>query len=283
MKAGNILVAMHLAGQVRRRQQSNGRNHRRDTEGGYAMVALLVGLSVASILMTAAMPVWKQMARREKEAELVFRGKQYARAIELFQRKQPGALPPNLDVLIEQKYLRQRYKDPITNDDFALVRQGQGTAGAPPGAAPGSRGATGGQQPPTAGGQPRPGFGQPGGVVGGIMGVASKSTDPSLLVYNGRTKYNEWQFIYVAQTQTPGAVPGGPGPRRGGPQGPPGPGQRGPGGPGRSVGGPGRGGPAPMGPPRQGGPAIDMRTAPGTGMPFPPGGPGAPAPPPRRP
>jgi hypothetical protein len=166
------------------------------------------------------------------------------------------------------------------------VRQGQGTAGVQPGAQPGARGAAGGQQPPPAGAPPRPGFGQPGGVVGGIMGVASKSTDASLLVYNGRTKYNEWQFVYVAQTQTPGAGPGGPGQRRGGPQGPLGPGQRGPGGPGRSVGGPGRGGPSPMGPGRQGGPGIDMRTAPGTGMPFPPGGPGgpgAPAPPPRRP
>ena len=37
------------------------------------------------------------------------------------------------------------------------------------------------------------------------MGVASKSKDASLLVYNGRTHYNEWQFVYIAQTQAPGA------------------------------------------------------------------------------
>ena len=32
---------------------------------GYAMVALLIGLSIAAVMMTVAMPVWNQMARRE--------------------------------------------------------------------------------------------------------------------------------------------------------------------------------------------------------------------------
>ncbi len=89
---------------------------------GYAMVALLVGMSVMAVMLTAVMPSWNQMARREKEAELVFRGEQYARAIGLFQRRSgPGVLPPSLDVLVDQKFLRKKYKDPITNDDFAIV------------------------------------------------------------------------------------------------------------------------------------------------------------------
>jgi hypothetical protein len=46
-----------------------------------------------------------------------------------------------------------------------------------------------------------------------VIGVASKSKEESLRVYNGRTHYNEWQFMFVQQTQAPGA--GGPG--RGGP------------------------------------------------------------------
>ena len=73
---------------------------------GYAMAALLVGLGIMAIMMTVVMPVWKQVAQREKEAELIFRGEQYARAIELYGRKLPGALPPNLDVLIDQRFLR---------------------------------------------------------------------------------------------------------------------------------------------------------------------------------
>ena len=30
---------------------------------------------------------------------------------------------------------------------------------------------------------------------GGVMGVASKSKDTSIRIYNGRTHYNEWQFV----------------------------------------------------------------------------------------
>src|SRR5215831_4114488 len=97
---------------------------------GYAMAALLVALTVMSILMTAAMPAWRQMARREKEAELIFRGQQYAHAIGLFQRKSgPGVLPPSLDVLVDQKFLRKAYKDPITGEDFDLLRLTPNTPG----------------------------------------------------------------------------------------------------------------------------------------------------------
>src|SRR5262245_4427390 len=90
---------------------------------GYAMAALIVALSVMAILLTAAMPAWRQLVRRDKEAELIFRGQQYARAIGLFQKKAgPGVLPSDLDVLIDQKFLRKKYKDPITGDDFDLLR-----------------------------------------------------------------------------------------------------------------------------------------------------------------
>src|SRR5436190_18305082 len=110
MKSRNMLNPRYLSGQGRFRDRG---------QAGYAMAVLLVALSVMAILMTAAMPVWKQVARREKEAELVFRGEQIARAIGLFQRKTgPGALPPNVAFLVEQHYLRKKYKDPITNDDF---------------------------------------------------------------------------------------------------------------------------------------------------------------------
>ena len=60
---------------------------------GYAMAALLVSLAVMTVLMSVAMPVWRHEAQREKEAELVFRGEQYARAIDLYQRKIGPELP----------------------------------------------------------------------------------------------------------------------------------------------------------------------------------------------
>ena len=68
-----------------------GKDRYSNSERGYAMVVLLVSLSVMAVMMSVAMPVWKQTAQREKETELVFRGEQYARAIALFQRKHgPG-------------------------------------------------------------------------------------------------------------------------------------------------------------------------------------------------
>ena len=45
------------------------------------MAALLVAMSIMAVMMTVAMPVWKQTAQREKEEELVFRGMQYVHAI----------------------------------------------------------------------------------------------------------------------------------------------------------------------------------------------------------
>src|SRR5262249_19437032 len=149
---------------------------------GYAMVVLLVAMSVMAVLLTAAMPVWKQMNQREKETELVFRGEQYARAIGLFQRKFANASPPNVDALVDGKYLRKKYKDPITNDDFLPLLAGQATAAGAPGA-----GGAAGQRP-----QAQAPVGAPTGTTGGVIGVVSKSKDTSIRIYKGRTHYNEW-------------------------------------------------------------------------------------------
>lgn len=247
------------------------------------MAVLLIALSVMGIILSVAMPAWKQMAQREKEAELVFRGQQYARAIGLFQKRAgPGVLPPNVDVLVQQRFLRKKYKDPITGDDFQLLLAGQqlpGQAGGQP-TGPQGRGAQPGRGTP--GQAPTTGIGAPTGAVGGIQGVVSKSKAKSLRVFNGRTVYNEWAFVFVPQVQAGGAggaggagVPGGPG---GG--GSPGPGrgrfgQPGPGpGPGR-LGGPGGGG-------GFGGPGGGGFPGPSQGSSGPPRTPAIPAGPPPR-
>ena len=62
-------------------------------QAGYAMAALLVAMAVMAIVLSAAMPVWSHMIRREKEEELIFRGTQYARAINQYQRKFANASP----------------------------------------------------------------------------------------------------------------------------------------------------------------------------------------------
>ncbi|MEQ1730977.1 MAG: hypothetical protein ABL982_21620, partial [Vicinamibacterales bacterium] len=159
------------------------------------MAALLVGMSVAAVLMTAVMPVWKQMSKRERETELAFRGQQYVRAIGLFQKRSgPGVLPPNVDVLVSGRFLRKKFKDPITNQDFDLLSPTQ--AAGQTGAAQLAGQGRGVQAPGPAIGQGQgrvigaPGGVAPGGATGGIIGVASKSKGESLRIFNGRSRYN---------------------------------------------------------------------------------------------
>lgn len=190
------------------------------------MAALLVAMSIMAIMMTVVMPVWKQAAQREKEEELVFRGLQYVHAIGLFQRKFANAYPPNIDVLVEQRFLRKKFKDPITNEDFVVLPVGQaapGTGQQGQRGQSGATGATGGRGPaPSAFGTPQtaqPATGRgtspigagiggstgAGGTTAGIGGVTSKSKDQSIRLYKGRSHYNEWVFVYTPQVQQPGA------------------------------------------------------------------------------
>ena len=177
------------------------------------MAALLVGLSVMAIVMSVAMPTWSHMIRREKEAELVFRGTQYARAINKYQSKFANASPASLDVLIEQRLLRKKFRDPLSpnkDGEFQLLYlQTQGTMGGR-GQSQGSRG-SGSTAVSGMGGSIGP---SPTGR-GAIVGVASKNTGQSILVYKGKNHYNEWQFIGMEMSLQAGAGGAG-GPQRGG-------------------------------------------------------------------
>lgn len=189
----------------------------RNRESGYAMAALLVGMSIMAVLMTAALPSWTHMAQRDKEEEYLFRAKQYARAVRQFQDKNGGGMipAPSVDFLIEQRFLRKKYKDPITGDDFVLIRQ---PTGAPPGfgqpgtSQPGSAQRPGqstqrpgqnaqGQQ--TAQGQ-RPQVWQPdgqgarGSENGPFVGVTSKSKAQAIKLFKGQqTTYDQWQVTVM--------------------------------------------------------------------------------------
>jgi type II secretory pathway pseudopilin PulG len=238
-----------------------------DSERGYAMAALLVALAVMMVLMAVAMPVWRTQAQREKEAELIFRGEQIARGINLYMRKMGGAsYPPSLDVLVQGRFLRKKYKDPMTENDLSLPMNQRGewdvinAAGGVPGAGgqspqqQGGRGragapSTGLSAPPSRGGSSpgpsqlgTPGFG--GQAAGGMMGVRSKSKESSFKIYKGTgSHYNEWLFLFSTVSNRPG-VPGGGQTMPGMPGGPMrgNPGQRGAPVPGPGNGpGPGRG------------------------------------------
>jgi type II secretory pathway pseudopilin PulG len=182
------------------------------------MAALLVAMAIMAVMMSMALPVWRTLGQREKEEELIFRGRQYARAITLYQRKFGAAYPPNIEALVAGRFLRKKYKDPITSGEFLPLTGSLDAPGSPPPQA------AGGQSPAGTGSAPAPGRQGPAGVAQGLIGVVSKSTDQSIRVYNGRSHYNEWAFVAQAVTQQPRAPGGGqqPGaaPQRPGPPGP---------------------------------------------------------------
>ena len=180
---------------------------------GFAMAALLVVLAVMSLVLSMALPVWHHAARREREAELIFRGEQYSRAIMLYQRQTPGAYPPDIETLVEGRFLRRAYRDPMTADgEFRLVLQSElatisGTDDS--GGAeddPSGESDSGLRRPSDDAGE-RPGFMQgirpfgdrtdnaPGGVDGNVVGVVSRSERTSIALYNGKSKYSEWVFV----------------------------------------------------------------------------------------
>lgn len=199
-----------------------GQGSRWNDERGYAMAALLIALAIMAILMSVALPVWRQEARREKEAELVFRGEQYARAIALYNYKNgvnANAFPPSIDVLVQGRFLRKKYKDPMTKDgEFMLIPLGTSAAGIqggqgaeqpggranPPGLGGrsdppppfGGRGTPqslgGGSTPPSFGGRGNPpplgGLGSPPsmGGTGNPPPLGSRGTPPQIPQQSGR-------------------------------------------------------------------------------------------------
>jgi len=195
-------------------------------EHGYALVSLLVVMSLLALFAMAADSNVRQQAQREREKEAIFRGEQVADAIRAYYRfrgaQGVNALPTNMEQLLEGiprgtkklQILRvQAAKDPLsqsgewkligpTSQEFAsLVR---------------SLTVYSGGTPPT----PRNDFRQlatlipqmtnvldtgstntaPGGddnsasSSGPFLGVASRSQRNSVITYYGIERHDEWIF-----------------------------------------------------------------------------------------
>lgn len=264
----------------------SGRRAAATSERGYVLLVLSLFAALIAVGLMQAIPTLLVQTQRDREEELIFRGEQYQRAIQLYVRKF-GRYPNSLDDLEETngvRFLRHRYRDPITGEEeWRLIHIGPGgtfpdsknaiNAPTQPGGLPGGTGLA----PTAAGAEPR-GFGPqpsqfesgasgfggasspaqttpaqttpgqttpgqpgitPGGAAsgfgqnpqqlpdalrasaspganpaqqprasaaaqsgtvtfggGGIAGVASQSTDPSIKIYNGYQEYDEWEFVY---------------------------------------------------------------------------------------
>lgn len=206
--------------------KSIDRDSKSNRERGYALVSLLVVMSLLALFAMAAASNVRQQAQREREKEAIFRGEQVADAIRAYYRYRGSqgvnALPTNMEQLLEGiprgtkklQILRvEAAKDPLsksgewkligpTSQEFAsLVR---------------SLTVYSGGAPPT----PRNDFRQlatlippmtnvldtgstntaPGGdddsasSSGPFLGVASRSQRNSVMTYYGIDRHDEWIF-----------------------------------------------------------------------------------------
>lgn len=198
----------------------------RSGAAGFTLVGVVVAIAVLTILIAAVGPSISAIVQRDKETELIFRGRQWARAIVLYQRRF-GRLPTSLKELSESRphTLRRFWKEPMCNCDAWHVI----IAGTPEAVPPGA-GLNGGSGPNTGFGKtpppgnrppstytglfsttppPEPGaapaaptsgfpslFGTPNGqVIGPIIGVRSNVHKRGFQKWRELEYYDEWRFI----------------------------------------------------------------------------------------
>ena len=103
---------------LRSRWEGAGRSQR-----GYALLTLLLTVSLAVIATALAASTIAFEIRRDREEEMIHRGVQYSRAIRSYAKK-TGHYPMDIHELLDAhgaKYIRKLYKDPITGKDFRLL------------------------------------------------------------------------------------------------------------------------------------------------------------------
>jgi len=151
---------------------------------GYTYIGLLILIAVIGIVLATAGVVWRTELQREREAELLFVGQQYAAAIAQFYERTPTGQRPRFPARLEEllqdprwptttRHLRRLYVDPFTNQaNWGLV--------------------------------PSP--------EGGILGVYSQSTGTPLRrvhfppqyqeAFEAATTYADWRFVYIVPGST---------------------------------------------------------------------------------
>lgn len=146
-------------------------------QSGFTLLSVLFLMVVFGISLVGANTYWSTTVKREKEAELIFRGDQIRKAIESYYNasKSGGknAYPRNLESLLKdprslsvKKHLRKMYLDPMSKDgEWGLITV----------------------------------------ASGGIKGVYSKSNDKPLKISNFSKEYidfekaksySDWRFVY---------------------------------------------------------------------------------------
>lgn len=170
-------------------------------ESGFVYLWALFGVTLAGIVMAGVGQVWQVKAQREKEAELLYVGEQFRKAIMSYYNTGTKQFPETLEELLEDKrtpaikrHLRKIYIDPITNTaEWGTIEEpppgGNTVSGNSPAASQNST--TGNNAVP--GGNPASGSNQPSG----------NSLVPNTGQTSGNTTPNQ-----ASNSATPNSSPG---------------------------------------------------------------------------
>jgi hypothetical protein len=149
------------------------RTNARNKQGGYALLLVVFLLALVVVgTMSVSLRVLTE-GRREKEQEMIWRGKQYTRGIKLYYRKL-GRFPTSMDDLVKPKignlrFMRQAYKDPMNKEDGSWRLIYVGPAG----------NLIGSLKPPQGGIQMPVAGGQAGGATGSGSSFGSFGSQPT--------------------------------------------------------------------------------------------------------
>ena len=156
---------------------------------GYVLIILIMAVFVLSLGFLIAVPVWQTELQREKEEELIFRGKQYAEAVRIYVQKNPGRFPASLKELLDKKCIRRLYKDPFGPEGQwnVILASGQATAGR-----------DSAQEVMVAPERVLPAIKNP-----QILGVVSSSSAKSVKIYNDQESHDKWLFFFGQDPKKP--------------------------------------------------------------------------------
>jgi type II secretory pathway pseudopilin PulG len=149
----------------------------------YLTVMFVIAILLGGLALVGE--VWETSTRREKEAELLFIGNQYRRAIGLYYETTPGTVkryPRELADLVKdprhpstQRHIRKLFPDPVTGKEWVVIK----------------------------------------GADGGVQGVHTASEEMPLKIagfrvrdasFEGAQKYADWKFIHTPAVTKPAAT-----------------------------------------------------------------------------